>query len=205
MEIIKNVRKFGFWFVLIMFTQTLNAQPQLWDWTRQIKSQENVTNTQIETFSNGSVYIAGNFSGKVNIGDKELFSKEGKDIFLCKYDYIGNLQWAKRIGGEGDELVADMAMVKYPNQFSNSKTEKVILGGNFTQSIDFEGKRFQSNGDEDFFITKFDASGNIDTAFHEGGAGKQQIKNVYGRGGDQIAYSGTFEADFYGMHSAKYV
>lgn len=58
---------------------------------------------------NGDVYLAGSFSGKLNLGGEIRNPIGNKDIFLAKYDgQTGNLLWSTQAGGISDDVPKDL-------------------------------------------------------------------------------------------------
>ncbi|MEO8148938.1 MAG: T9SS type A sorting domain-containing protein [Bacteroidia bacterium] len=50
-----------------------------------------------------NVYVTGHFNQNCNFGPYVLTTAGQSDIFLAKYDASGNILWAKRFGGNGDD------------------------------------------------------------------------------------------------------
>lgn len=106
-----------------------------------------------------NVYITGSFIGSVDFdpGDKTAqLGAVGLDAFFAKYDAKGNYRFAKKLGGEGDDVANDMALDKQNN---------IVLCGGFTSaSADFDpgpGRQLLStHGNEDIYFAKYDTAGN---------------------------------------------
>lgn len=82
--------------------------------------------------------------------EKIITSNGETDVFVQKLDSLGNLVWAKQIGGEDDDLVQDIITDKQNN---------VYIAGKFYKEIDFDPNEEWSTGiNLDLAI---DASGNI--------------------------------------------
>lgn len=138
-----------------------------------------------------NVYMSGNFASKtITLGNNTFnnYSPTGwtQDIFLIKYDSLGNLSWAKTAGGQGLDWAT---CVKVDNN------ENVYLAGSFSSpSINFLAHSFlNSNGGStyDLFITKFFSDGNFAWAKTNGGNIHENIHdicidingNIYAAGG----------------------
>ena len=110
------------------------------------------------------------------------------------YSQIPNLDWAKSIGGTGDDIGESTAVDNSGN---------IIIAGNFENSCDFDPgagiHSLNSHGNSDVFIEKLDAGGNFIWAKTFGGTG---IDYVYSMAIDQSGnvyaagfFSGTVDFD----------
>lgn len=125
----------------------------------------------IQSDYSGNIYVAGYFADTADFdpgaGVFNLTSKGADDIFLAKYDSLGNLIWAEQIGGPG-----------YDNIFSTfyvDSTGNIFLPGQFSDSADFDpgvnSAWKYSNGSADAFIAKYDSSGSFIWCASFGGSG----------------------------------
>ncbi|MBL7914915.1 MAG: SBBP repeat-containing protein [Bacteroidia bacterium] len=110
--------------------------------------------------SSENSYICGGFYGTADFdpgpGVYNLISAGIGDVFIAKYDSIGNLIWAKSQSGLDSEGAFDLDVDKYGNVYATGRfigtTNFDPLMSNFTMS---------TIGYEDIFITKFDSNGNF--------------------------------------------
>ncbi|MCD4747710.1 MAG: T9SS type A sorting domain-containing protein [Bacteroidales bacterium] len=72
----------------------------------------------------GNIILCGVFWGTINIGNTILTSAGGDDIFISKYNYNGEFQWAIRAGGDG--------MPDYSGLVSTDAASNIYLTGEFT-------------------------------------------------------------------------
>ncbi|WP_273567926.1 T9SS type A sorting domain-containing protein [Maribacter halichondriae] len=122
----------------------------------------------VDVFEN--VYITGYFTGTADfdpddVGVLDLVSEGEEDIFISKLDVLGNLVWAKRIGG----ILGDQG-----NSVAVDDTGNVHTTGFFRDTADFDPDitgihNLSSSGATDIFISKLDASGNFVGAGKMGG------------------------------------
>jgi hypothetical protein len=108
----------------------------------------------------GNVYTTGRFFDTADfdpgMGNFNLTSSGGSDVFISKLDTEGNFVWAKSFSGtgnnEGNSLVMDAA-------------GNVCITGTFSETIDLdpgEGTyNLTSAGGLDIFVSKLDADGNF--------------------------------------------
>ncbi len=116
----------------------------------------------------GNAYIAGSFQGTANFnpaGTANLTSAGSNDIFLAKYDALGNYVWAKSMGGTGSDEGSSVALDASGNAY---------ITGFFAGTVNFNpagSANLTSAGGEDIFLAKYDASGIYVWANRMGGTG----------------------------------
>ncbi|MBK9732783.1 MAG: T9SS type A sorting domain-containing protein [Chitinophagaceae bacterium] len=137
---------------------------------------------EVTTDVAGNVFIAGEFKGTADFdpgtGVNNLTSQGTYDMFICKLDNAGNLGWVKSISG---------TLVEYVNSMSLDADGNIYSTGYFQGTTDFDPGTGTTNvtatGDDDIFICKLDASGNL-----------IWVKNIGGDGND-IGVGMTLDAD----------
>jgi len=108
----------------------------------------------------GNIFVVGCFIGKVKFGTTQLTSSQ-RNIFLAKYDPLGNVLWAKNIGGNQCE-----------NSIALDSTGNIYITGYFEGTAYFDGVSLVSNsGSEDIFIAKYTRDGNLIWVQKAGGNG----------------------------------
>lgn len=156
----------------------------------------------------GNVYNTGYFRGTVDFdpgpGTYNLTSNGNDDIFVQKLDVNGNLLWARKFGGIGDD---------YGISIGVDWSGNVYTFGHYQNTVDFDpGPGIQNHtsyGYFDMFIHKLDVAGNFVWAKVIGGTsgdGAASI-NVSGSGNLTLtgSFSGTVDFDpginYFYMHS----
>lgn len=131
--------------------------------------------------NSGNAYITGTFTGMIDFdpgpGTDNYTSAGGDDIFISKYDSLGNYIWTKQIGGagnDGNELIG-------PIQGSSLTIDtfgNIYKTGYFEGTIDIDPGPSVNNlisfGGRDCFILKLDSLGNFDWVAHYGSAFSDQ-------------------------------
>lgn len=137
-----------------------------------------------------NVYSAGTFSGTADfdpgVGISNL-TANNDDIFVAKLDSAGNFQWAKGLGGNGDEFLYSLAIDKYNNIYTT---------GAFEDTADFDpgASTFNlvSSGGGDIFVSKLDAMGNFQWAKSMGGSQYSQGYTIAVDTAANVYVAGTF-------------
>ena len=107
----------------------------------------------IATDANGNVYATGYFySATATFGTYTLTNAGVGDMFIVKYDGMGNEVWAKNFGGTNDENA---------NAISINSAGDVFVSGYFrSASVTFGTYTLTNSGSDDVFIAKLDLLGN---------------------------------------------
>jgi len=108
----------------------------------------------------GNVYCTGKFSNTVDFdpsaGIFNLTAVGSYDGYVLKLDAAGNFLWAKRFGGVTEDFSENITVDDSGN---------IIVGGHYSGTADFDPSaatyNLTSNGIEDIFILKLNASGNF--------------------------------------------
>ena len=121
-------------------------------------ADEYANNIQLD--ENGNIYITGYFWGTSIFDNIVLNSNGGYDIFLAKYDSIGNIIWAKNAGGSGWD---------YANSSVLGKNGNLLITGKFIGTAYFDSISLNTSWGNAVFIANYDSSGNIIWAKQAGG------------------------------------
>ncbi len=127
--------------------------------------------------SGTEVYITGRFEETANfntpsaIGDNEIVSEGGVDVFLAKYNSNGEFQWAKRSGGGGDDFGYGVAV---------SGTDVYVSGtiagtANFNTPSAAGTNEIVAAGYNDTFLAKYNNNGYFHWARRAGGLGSTSV------------------------------
>ena len=124
-------------------------------WARQAVSVvSSGTTTRLAVTSTGDVYYAAAFSGDVNFGPgtPDLTSGVNADIFMTKWDTLGNLLQTGQISGDGTLQMGRLAI---------DSTDRPVLYGYFAGTVDMDPTAQTVNrtsvGGKADFILRLDA------------------------------------------------
>ncbi|HEX6432198.1 MAG TPA: T9SS type A sorting domain-containing protein, partial [Niastella sp.] len=166
-------------------------------WAKNIGGSGADNANGITTDAGGNVYVTGTFRGTVDFdagaGSADLTSFGGHDIFITRYDALGNYSWAKNIGNAGTDATWGIA---------TDQTNSLYITGHFYGTVDFDpgtgDGSLTSSGNSDMYIAKYDLLGNYVWAKSMGGSGDDESRNITVNGNGDVYISGYFAgtADF---------
>lgn len=128
--------------------------------------------------SNGSIIIAGEFASPTISFDTSILTNinnngNTNDLFIAKYDANGNALWAKSAGGNNEDFAYSIESDSLGNSYMIGFFKSISINFSSTTLTNVDN----TENSVDFFITKYDASGNVLWAKSNGGLN------------DDIAYS----------------
>ena len=114
-------------FVVLLFAVlTQNVWAQTYMWATRTGSTSSDEGNALATDASGNVYVAGSFKGTVDFdpsaGTVNLTSAGDADIFVQKLNSSGNLVWAKKMGGIGNDGAYSIAVDASGNVFINARS-----------------------------------------------------------------------------------
>ncbi|MBU4263450.1 MAG: hypothetical protein KKC76_16450 [Proteobacteria bacterium] len=119
-------------------------------WSRGFGGKLDQAGQAIAIDDAGDVVVTGSFAGKIDFGGGLLTSSGGQDIFLARFDALGNHLWSMGIGDAADQSGASVAV-----NFSGN----IVTTGYFEGWVDFGGGPLASSGLRDVFLAVFEPSG----------------------------------------------
>lgn len=163
--------------LIVLIITSIFANAQAFEWAEHIGGTGDNYSESIAVDTLGDIYTVGHFTGTVdfdpNAGIYNLTSAGGSDIYIAKYDSLGNFIWAKQIGGITDDKGYSIIV---------DSLENIIITGFFSAVVDFDPNagvyNLTSAGGQDAFVVKLDVSGNLVWAKQFGGANNELGKDV---------------------------
>ncbi|MEO8146831.1 MAG: T9SS type A sorting domain-containing protein [Bacteroidia bacterium] len=141
----------------------------------------------ISTDVSGNVLITGGFeSDSMTFGTITLTNAGAKNIFVVKYDPLGNVLWAKSI--EGSDIDDGVGI-------STDVNGNVLVTGDFySPSITCGTIALANEGNSDVFIAKYDTSGNVLWAKSAGGTGYDYGAGISTDANGNVLVTGFFDS-----------
>ena len=120
-------------------------------WAKVMNGTGNESAESIKVNLNGDVFACGVFDDSLgsSINNPKILSFGQTDIFIVKFDALGNEICLGQIGGQGYEFSCNMQI---------NERDEIFLGGYYENNCDFDpgpgNILFTSNGSKDAFINK---------------------------------------------------
>lgn len=143
----------------------------------------------------GNVIIAGSYANStIAFGSTTLTGYGNMDVYITKYDPLGNVLWAKKIGGVNSEFAPAVAADKSGN---------IIVAGSFnsaTVNFGFTAPPVSLSNSAggtyfDFYLAKYDPNGNLLWAQNANCTGNDGARSVTTDGAGNIYMSGDFSGN----------
>jgi hypothetical protein len=143
-------------------------------WAHSAGGSGGAYGSAVSADAHGSVYVTGSFYiPGITFGSTTLTnSGSGSNVFTVKYDAGGNVIWAKSSNGSSSSVGTSVSTDPNSNVFISGYFSggTVIFGSNTLTNIG-------SSNSADFFIAKYDSSGNVSWAQSSTGTGNAQDNN----------------------------
>lgn len=165
------------------------AQAPTWEWADAAGDHGYEAAYAVATDATGNAYIAGSYtSAFIDFGTFSLLNAFSgtADIFVVKYDPSGTVLWANTIGAaDGDAATA----IKV-----DASGNVLVTGWFASSSITFGSTVLTNSGSAscDFFIAKYDASGNLLWAKSAGGTSNDRGQDVSADANGNIYVAGWY-------------
>ena len=137
--------------ILIFVFTSGKASAQQWNWVSASGSSQYENAKGLTHDANHNTYVVGTFEGSIFSGSNIIYSHGGVDIFIAKYDNVGNLIWARSGGGVGNDGDYNMSVTfdELDNIHVACRTTGDVIFEQDTLIGDFDNMtllKYQSNG-----------------------------------------------------------
>jgi len=117
--------------------------------------------TSIAVDDFGSTFVTGYFRGDSFFDEEDKFTLSSKgeaDVFVAKFDRLGNVVWVNQIGGSADDFARGMAIDGVGNCYLTgafqSRTAEIRTHGGKEKVAEMNRR-----SDSEIFVAKFDNNG----------------------------------------------
>lgn len=138
----------------------IQAQAPKFSWAKQSIGAMEGAKAVLD--NSGNLYVVGYFKKTAVFDEVSLTSTAASSMFLVKYDASGIVQWALSAGGsESYEFCYGLGITL-------DDSDNIYVTGSFNYTATFGDISLTSQGNDDFFIAKYGASGDVQMAFNAG-------------------------------------
>ncbi|MFC2113997.1 immunoglobulin domain-containing protein [Bacteroidota bacterium] len=160
-----------------------NAQTVDWVWAKSAGGTSLDEAFAIAYDGNNNFYVAGFFSNNA-IFDNDTVASDGfSGMFLACYTLNGNLVWINSAGGNGFTKATHIELDNKGN---------IYVGGNITDSSNFDGNILVSKGSYDIFLAKYSPSGQQLWIDQVGSKYMEEIRGIAIDNDDNILITGSY-------------
>jgi hypothetical protein len=185
------MKKLFFFLTYLIFCKLNSfAQGPNWLWAKSTGGNNLEIGQSIDIDASGNTYIGGSFSSdSITFDNITLINKGSSDLFIAKYDSLGNVIWAKSYGGSDGEAIVSIAVDSIGNSF--------VTGSFRSDTIIFDNTTLinSSGGNNDIFIIKYDPSGSEIWAKSVGGNDKDKGNGIALDNNGNCYVTGIFASD----------
>ena len=174
---------------LLLIGISANAQSPSWLWAKKAGGASNDVGKSVSADVNGNVYVTGYYNSPTITFGASTFTNGGsfiEDVFIAKYDALGNVLWAKSAGGtgtdQGTSINTDASGNVYVTGYFQSTS--ITFGATTLTTVPFSSN---------MFVLKYDGSGNLIWAKCASGA-----NNIRGRSINSDASGNVYVTGDYG-------
>jgi hypothetical protein len=114
------------------------------EWVKQIGGAFEDRITDVETDSEGNIYISGYFQNQITFPGQTLYTT-GQDMFIAKYSIDGDFMWVQQFGSGSTDVI---------NSISVDDDGDILVAGQFSYTAQFPPFSVESSGKTDGFIAK---------------------------------------------------
>jgi hypothetical protein len=142
--------------------------------------------TALTINSKDDIFICGNFDLSLKTEsdeNKELISAGQTDIFIVKYDGIGNCNHAAQLGGSDRD---------FANAITTDRNNNLYIAGKFENNLEASKKSVQSFGASDILIAKYDSEMNLEWLYNAGGPEEDEANALVTDSKNNVYITGSF-------------
>ena len=178
-------------FLILVQTILTSAQPPN-SWVIQAGGASNDHGYGVTADLIGNIIVTGRFGTTATFGDTGITALGFDDIFIAKYDSVGNLDWVRQISVISNRSFAE----DYdPTSITTDSKGNIIVTGYFRGTATFGDTILTSNGEgfSDIFIAVYDSKGNFVWVEQAGGANNDYSYSVTADSIGNIIVTGRFK------------
>jgi len=152
-------------------------------WVKSFGSINSDVGVNVAVDAPGNVFLVGTFSNSVNLGGSDIYGNGGQDLFIAKFDPLGEHVWSYGFGGSGSEQAPGIVL---------DGSSNVILAGVADGTTNLGGGPVPTVS-QDAFIVKYNSNGAWQWNVFGAGAGAAVGYSVAVDGSGNIYGIGYFQ------------
>ena len=172
-------------FILFFLLINFAIQAQTWEWAKGFGSNQVERGWELAVGPNNEIIVTGRYTDTLQIGDFILPHIGLADFFIASFDTDGNVNWANRISGKGEEIGIGTDCDSEGN---------VYAIGYFTDTITVHGQTYIPQSWE-VFIVSYDKNGDFRWLYQPKSDGYEVGYGLAVSGVDNIYATGWFQGD----------
>jgi hypothetical protein len=166
-------------------------------WPVQIGSFNDDEIVAVKTSPSGDVFVAGHFSGEIEIDGFVLTPQGLQDMFIARLGGGGQIKWIHSAGGPLQDKVTDIVL---------DDSNNVYLVGEFSDQAEFGGSQIFATGPVNGFVAKINGQGSwqwarvVETSGLSRATGVVPVRGdatVVPQVPDSVVVLGTYECNAY--------
>lgn len=170
-------------FISLGYCCSLSAQT--WDLVQQFGDNGGESCQALITDQQDNIYISGGFNDNFQLGNTELSTIGGIDIYLSKLDKNGMVQWTVSGGGLENDEIADLTV---------DTDNNVYCSGMYWLNADFGDTTLSvESSSRGIFIIKYTSEGRMLWAKSFDGTGLKQLSDIVMDDNNDLYLTGYFE------------
>lgn len=138
-------------------------------WVKNFGGLDDDSGSALGVTSIGDLYVGGSFFGTSTFGSNTFTSGGGLNGCILKLNIDGDLLWAKQIVGSDWNNALGITV---------DDQDDCFVTGYFTSSATLGGTVLNASGNEDIFLAKYSAAGNVIWATKAGGSDYDYAKAI---------------------------
>jgi hypothetical protein len=182
--------------VFVSLTFLSYSQAPAFQWAGQAGGSDYDSGNALAVDASGNVYTAGYFASVTDFDQgpatATLSCAGSYDAYLSKFDASGNFVWVRHVAA------SDAGSTSYALGVKTDAGGNVYVAGVFNGTNDFDPgvatNTVTANGNDDTFISKFDASGNLYWVNTFGGTGSDALNGICLDASGNVYVTGAFSS-----------
>ena len=172
-------------FCALVLSGSHSVFAQGWQWGRESAGTGNKLAHATASDFSGNIYECGSYSDSMlSFSSITLTNAGGQDIYIAKYNTLGNVIWAVHAGGTGNDVA---------QAITTDVDGNIYIAGYFESDTAWFGTAFLVNtGIRKAYVAKYDPSGNVIWVKAATGAGSDEVNALVTDGAGNVYAAGRF-------------